>query len=139
MKKTETIALYRDEYLKGKSEEECIRFDEKDIEKQYGAIMAWKRRTKAAAADKVKNDVSVSAIVAVLKKAKADIPTLKTLSDNDKSKLYEALNGALDEVTNFERYKKMELLRHLESERDKITKQGDDLTRQIDEIRQQLG
>lgn len=143
MKKSERIALYRDAYLKGKSEEECRRFDEKDVEKQYGAIMAWKRRKDEAArqyrrANATEEEATPRTIAAVLIRVKSDIHSLKSLSDEDRGMLYDALNGALDEVNNFDRYKKAELLQRLESQRDEIYRQGEDLNRQIDELRQQL-
>ena len=48
MKKTDTIALYLEEYLNGKSDEDRQRFYEKPVEKQYSTIMAWKRRREIA-------------------------------------------------------------------------------------------
>lgn len=143
MKKTERIALLRDEYLRGKSDEERRMFDEKDVDKQYGAIMAWRRR-KQESSKKVnetveeKEEVSVSTIVAVLNKVKDEIHSLKSLTDEDRGRLYDALNAATDQVNNFDRYKKSELLQKLESERDEIFRKGESLNRRIDELRQQL-
>lgn len=143
MKKTERIALLRDEYLKGKSDEERRMFDEKNIDKQYGAIMAWKRR-KLESSKKVKETVeekeeaTVSSIVAVLNKVRDEIHSLKTLTDEDRGRLYDAFNAATDQVNNFDRYKKSELLQRLESERDEVFRHGESLNRKIDELRQQL-
>lgn len=144
MKKTERIALLRDEYLKGRSEEERRLFDEKDVDKQYGAIMAWKRRRQESSkkiketADE-KEEATVSSIVAVLNKVRDDIHSLKSLTDEDRGRLYDAFNAATDQVNNFDRYKKSELLQRLESERDEVFRHGENLNRQIDELRQQLG
>lgn len=138
MKKTERIALYRDAFLKGKSEEECRKFDEKDIDKQYGSIMAWKRRSEAAATHR-KDETSVNSILALLKRVKIDIPSLNILSDDDRSRLTSAINAAMDEVNNFDRNKKAILLQQLESERDAIHLKSENLNRQIEELRYQLG
>ena len=144
MKKTERIALLREEYLRGKSEEERRQFDEKDVDKQYGAIMAWKRRKneaqkKAKETVEEKEEATVSSIVAVLCKVKDDIHSLKALTDEDRGRLYDAFNAATDQVNNFDRYKKSELLQRLESERDEVFRHGESLNRRIDELRQQLG
>lgn len=68
MKKTETIALYRDAFLEGKDEETRRKFDEKDINKQYSSIIAWRRRRNISSDD----DEQPSAALALelLKKAK---------------------------------------------------------------------
>lgn len=66
MKKTETIALYLDDYFNGKSDEEKQSFYEKSIEKQYSAIMAWKRRRDMSGA--ASNPSSVATILEALKK-----------------------------------------------------------------------
>ncbi|MBD5358410.1 MAG: hypothetical protein HDR88_15730 [Bacteroides sp.] len=137
MKKIERIALYREAFLKGKSEEECRKFDEKDIDKQYGSIMAWKRRSDAATTHK-KEEASVNAIISLLKRVKLDIPSLKTLSEEDRGRITDAINAAMEEVVNFDRNKKAILLKKLESEREEINKQGETLNRQIEELRQQL-
>lgn len=144
MKKTERIALLRDEYLKGRSEEERRLFDEKDVDKQYGAIMAWKRRRqesskKVKETAEEKEEATVASIVAVLNKVRDDIHSLKSLTDEDRGRLYDAFNAATDQVNNFDRYKKSELLQRLESERDEVFRHGENLNRQIDELRQQLG
>lgn len=143
MKKTDTIAFYRDAYLNGKSDEEIRMFDEKGIDKQYGSIMAWKRRSRLAAESQGRKEekeaVSVISIVALLRKVKTDIRSLERLNDTDREKLHEALEGAMDEVNNFDRYKMEKLIRELEDKRQEINKEEENLRRQIEELRQQLG
>lgn len=143
MKKTDTIAFYRDAYLEGKSDEERRMFDEKGIDKQYGCIMAWKRRARLAAQGKSESKstfepVTVSSILALLKKAKEDIAILEKLNDAERGKLQDAISGVKDEVDNFDRYRLVKLVEMLESKREEINKEEEKLRRQIEELRQQL-
>lgn len=104
MKKTETIALYLDDYFNGKSDEEKQSFYEKSIEKQYSAIMAWKRRRDMSGA--ASNPSSVATILEALKKVKRAIPALDTLSPKDADKIRTALNEIYNDVDNFDKIKK---------------------------------
>lgn len=105
MKKTETIALYLDDYFNGKSDEEKQSFYEKSIEKQYSAIMAWKRRRDMSGA--ASNPSSVATILEALKKVKRAIPALDTLSPKDADKIRTALNEIYNDVDNFDKIKKV--------------------------------
>lgn len=46
MKKEETIKMYRDSYLEGRSEEARVAFMAKSVAKQYSCIMAWRHRMR---------------------------------------------------------------------------------------------
>ena len=48
MGKVETVQLYLDNYLAGKAPDFCERFKDKSIDKQYAAIMAWRRKQRIA-------------------------------------------------------------------------------------------
>ncbi len=136
MKKKETIALYLDDYFNGKSDEEKQSFYEKSIEKQYSAIMAWKRRRDMSGA--ASNPSSVATILEALKKVKRAIPALDTLSPKDADKIRTALNEIYNDVDNFDKIKKGQLLRELESEKEKIERQTENLQRKIEALRQEL-
>ncbi len=136
MKKTDTIALYLDEYMSGKSEEDKNKFLEKPVDKQYAAIMAWKRRKEISGA--TGSPASPAAMLEVLKKIKKAIPELDSLSQKDSEKLRTALNEIIYDIDNFDKIKKAQLLRALEDEKDRISRQGEDLDRKIEALRQEL-
>ena len=114
MKKTETIALYLDDYFNGKSNEE--------------------KQSLGAAS----NPSSVATILEALKKVKRAIPALDTLSPKDADKIRTALNEIYNDVDNFDKIKKGHLLRKLESEKEKIERQTENLQRKIEALRQEL-
>lgn len=136
MKKTETIALYIDEYLNGKSEEERQQFYEKPVDKQYSTIMAWKRRRDLAGSNA--NVSSVAAMTEALRKVKKAIPALDSLSPKDADRLRTALHEIYYDIDNFDKIKKGQLLRELESEKEKIIKQTESLDKKIEALRQEL-
>lgn len=136
MKKSETIALYIEEFLEGRSEEERQRFHEKDLAKQYSSIMAWKRRRDLAS--NADNLSSVTSMFETLKKIRKAIPNLEVLPQKDADKLRGVLNEIHDDINNFDRIKKGQLLRELENEREKIARQGENIDRQIEALRQEL-
>ena len=117
MKKTETIALYRDAFLEGKDEETRRKFDEKDINKQYSSIIAWRRRRNISSDD----DEQPSAALALelLKKAKKVINDLDSLSPRDSEKLWDAANEVAGDVNNFERIKKSKTIKKFKKEKKK--------------------
>lgn len=48
MGKSETVKLYIDNYLSGKTPEFCEQFRNKSVDKQYSAIMSWRRKQRLA-------------------------------------------------------------------------------------------
>lgn len=136
MKKTETIALYIDDYLNGKSDDDRQRFHEKPVDKQYSTIMAWKRRREIANSNA--NLTNVSAMVETFKKIKKAIAELDTLSSKDAEKLHIAINEIICDIDNFDKIKKSQLLRELESEKERIARETENLERKIEALRQEL-
>lgn len=136
MKKTETIAFYREAFLEGKDEEARRRFDEKDVDKQYASIISWKRRRNIAAEDD--SEPSVPVILEMVKKARRHINILENLSQRDSDKLLQAINELFDDVANFHRIRKEKLIRDLEAEKEKIARQEENLARKIEALRQEL-
>ncbi|MDE5714423.1 MAG: hypothetical protein K2I16_12500, partial [Muribaculaceae bacterium] len=128
--------LYIDEYLNGKSDEERQQFYEKPVDKQYSTIMAWKRRRDLAGSNT--NVSSVAAMTEALRKVKKAIPSLDSLSPKDADRLRTALHEIYYDIDNFDKIKKGQLLRELESEKEKIVKQTESLDRKIEALRQEL-
>ena len=77
MKKSETIALYRDAYLEGRDEIDRRAFEEKDEARQYAAIMSWRRRQEQAATDR---EASPAAVLEAVKRARKVLLALTELA-----------------------------------------------------------
>lgn len=120
MKKSETIALYRDAFLEGKDEIDRRKFEEKTEDKQYAAIMAWKRR-KSLSESAVDN--SAAGIIDVLKKARKNILSIQNLSAKDSEKIAKLAEALADDVKNFDLIKKGRRLRELKSQRSSLDRE----------------
>ena len=121
MKKSDTIALYRDAYLEGKDEIDRRKFEEKPDDKKYAAIMAWKRRQTLSA--EMRDKPSVNTLVETLKKICKDIENLPELSPKDASKLQALTESITYNITNFDMIKKGQRLRMLKSQRSSLDKE----------------
>ncbi|MDE5675599.1 MAG: hypothetical protein K2I44_09700, partial [Muribaculaceae bacterium] len=73
-----------------------------------------------------------------LRKVKKAIPSLDSLSPKDADRLRTALHEIYYDIDNFDKIKKGQLLRELESEKEKIVKQTESLDRKIEALRQEL-
>lgn len=136
MKKTETVALYLEEFLSGKSDEVRTAFMNRPIEKQYFTIMAWKRRRDLMSA--ASNPTSVAAMIMLLKKVKKSLSSLETLSQKDSDKLRKFLDKIYTDIDNFDKIKKSQLIKELESEKERIARQTENIDRKIEELRKEL-
>ena len=137
MKKSETVALHRDAYLLGKDEEAIKRFNEKELEKQYIAIMNWKRKQNAAAGVSALSS-TVKDVLAHLKEAHKSLQKLETLSPKDSEKLHNAVEDFKQSIIDFEKIKKQQLIQELKSKKDKLYSEGQDLERKIEALQQEL-
>lgn len=79
MTKEETIAIYEPQYLAGKPEDFCLKFQAKTLMQKYNTIMGWRRKQKL---EEQKN-VNSEAIVSALQEVRKLIKNLTTLSGND--------------------------------------------------------
>lgn len=119
MKKTDTIALYRDAYLAGRDEDDCRAFDEKDVARQYAAIMSWKRRQELAsvAASRPAGQGSVASVIEAVRNACKTLQAMDELSARDSERLTEAVSQLRYELENFEGIRKGRRLRELRNRR----------------------
>lgn len=127
MKKTETIALYRDAFLEGKDEIDRRKFEEKDIDRQYAAVMAWKRRKTLAEAA---GNSSAASIAAMLKNARKSVAELPELSPKESERLLALVDSLREDIAGFEFIKKGRLLRALRSQRSSLDKEIEQLERE---------
>lgn len=137
MKRTDTIAMYLEGFLAGKPEGTREKFLAKDINKQYASIMAWKHRQGMAA--KSSSDVTATDIANSVRSAARMIVKLETCSDADLKRINKAIEELQDQLNNFDKIKKERLLSQLENEQLRISREGDEIRRQIDELKKQLG
>lgn len=139
LKKNETIAKFRDEFLAEKSDDYKSKFDQKNQEQQYIAIMNWKRKAKAlsnATGDLAK--VTMANVIAHLKNAHKSLANLTELSPNQAIKVQALLDNVKDTIDNFDRIKKQQLLATLQKKKESLVKEGDDLNRQIEALQNEL-
>lgn len=120
MKKSETIALYKDAYLEGKDEIDRRSFEEKDEARQYAAIMSWRRRQEQAATDR---EASPSAVLEAVKKARKVLLALNELAPKDRERLSAATAELKSDIDNFDIILKGRRLRELRSQRSSLDKE----------------
>ena len=100
MKKSETVALYRDAFLAVKDEDAIQKFAEKELEKQYIAIMNWKRKQKASAGMSALSS-TVKDVLSHIKEAHKSLQKLETLSPKDSEKLHMAIEDFRQSINDF--------------------------------------
>lgn len=124
MKKSETIALYREAFLEGKDEIDRRKFEEKGEDRQYAAVMAWKRRKALAAAADKNNPGMIAATIKNLRKTLVELPELPP---KEAEKLLSLADALRDDIANFELIKKGQLLRKLRSQRSSLDREIEQL------------
>lgn len=124
MKKSETIALYRDVYLEGRDEIDRRSFEEKDEARQYAAIMSWRRRQELAATGK---EASPSLVLETVKKARKLLLALNELAPKDRERLSSATAELKEDIDNFDLILKGRRLRELRSQRSSLDKEIEQL------------
>lgn len=129
MKREETINKYLEKYLEGKSEQQRAEFMAKDTNKQYSAIMAWKRRSS------LKKAVEGITAAEVLKHIKT-LPTLISMVDILSAQQIQTLLGELDKVrAKLENYEADRARREIEE----LEKRKQELDRKIARLRDITG
>ncbi len=123
--KEATVQAYLKEYLEGKSEGRRNAFLLKDIDRQYSAIMAWKRRKEMKEESK---GISAQDIIKHASSLSELIDMAENFTDREAQKLHEALDAAKEHLDNFHRVRKSRELRELQ-------KAQEELQRRIDSLR----
>lgn len=124
MKKSETIALYRDAYLEGKDEIDRRNFEEKDEARQYAAIMSWRRRQELATTGK---EASPAVVLDTIKKARKLLLALTELAPKDRERLSGATAELKEDIDNFDFILKGRRLRELRNQRSSLDKEIEQL------------
>lgn len=123
MGKSETVAKYIDEYLKGRTPEMAEKFRNKDVDKQYFSIMQWKRKQRIESLTPKNADE----IVANLKNVKDLINNLAELTPDDMKKI----NLTLDEIqvclNDYMTKQRVRKIQELEQKQSEIARQLQEL------------
>lgn len=123
MGKSETVAKYIDEYLKGRTPEMAEKFRNKDVDKQYFSIMQWKRKQRIESLTPKNADE----IVANLKNVKDLINNLAELTPEDMKKI----NLTLDEIqvclNDYMTKQRVRKIQELEQKQSEIARQLQEL------------
>lgn len=138
--KGDTVAEVREEFLSGKSESYVNKFNEKTLDQQYNAIANWKRNAKGlAVASKDLAKVTAATVAAYLKNAHKKLQKIETLTPREAAKLQELLDSFKGTIDNFDRMKKEQYLAYLKSEKDRLEREGQGLSKQIEDLQKELG
>ncbi len=119
MGKAETVAKYIDEYLKSKNPESAEKFRMKDVEKQYAAIMGWRRKLRQEASTPESADV----IVDYLKQARVLIGNAPEISAEDMKRIVEQLDMLRDYLTEYKEEQRKRQISELERKQEEIAQQ----------------
>ncbi|MDE5923940.1 MAG: hypothetical protein K2G75_01325 [Muribaculaceae bacterium] len=133
MKKEDTVKMYANEFLEGKSEKKVADFWAKPLDKQYSSIMAWKYRHNHHAENPTRRKRNAAAGLTagdVLRHMRA-LPELigmiSQMADRDFDAMYAALDEARNAVSNYHATRQARLVAELEEQRDAIQRRIDAL------------
>ena len=136
---SETVAENREAYLAGKSEEQINKFNDKNLNQQYAAIMAWKSSAKKLGeATKDVAKTTAATVISYLKEAHKKIQKLEALSPKEAEKLMNMLDSVKSSIDNFDRIKKQQYLAYLKAEKEKLQKQGNAIDEKIQNLQNEL-
>lgn len=137
--KSETVAENLQDFLAGKSEDYKNKFMEKSLEQQYIAIANWKRNAKKlGSATKDLAKVSAATVMSYLKEAHRKLVKLDTISPKESQKIQNLLDNVKSAIDNFDIIKKKQLLEALQSEKEKLAKQNENLELQIQKLQNEI-
>lgn len=117
MKKEEAIELYMERYLDGKSEDKRREFMEKDVDRKYAAIMAWKRRSDIKA---VAEGIYAKDLLKHIRSLQKLIPLAVEMTDKDVALLSEELAKVQETLADYRRQQNLKELQRLEQESDAL-------------------
>lgn len=137
--RSETVAENRDAFLAGKSESYIEKFNQKNLDQQYAAIANWKRNAKALAqSSKEVAKATAATVMGYLKDAHKKLQKLENLSPKEAEKLQGLLDSFRSTIDNFDRVKKQQYLEYLKSQKLRIEKEGEGLSKQIQDLENEL-
>lgn len=113
MKREDTIKLYAENFLKGKSDKVREAFYAKSLDKQYASIMAWKKRVSEKG---MPQTATIGDVMNHLRMSNALLSRISELSTRDKAKIEEAMGKIRASIEDFEATKRQRAISDLENE-----------------------
>lgn len=146
MKRIDTIKLYQDEFLAGRTEAQREAFLTKGLDKQYASIMAWKRRNE------MKHEVGLPGrprismqggeIIATLRKINKKLETAPELVDKDILKINVEIERMSELISNNKKYAQERLVKEMEerlvADEARFQAEQEARRKQIEELRANL-
>lgn len=127
MGKIESIRKYAPMYLKGKPEAFIAAFNEKDIDKQYSAVMTWKSRQKKHSA-KEEAATSAESVLAHIEQTRAIINTLPArLSAEEIARIIRGVENLKGFMEEYKELARREEIARLESQKEEISRRLQEL------------
>lgn len=123
MKKSETIEKLAEAYLADKNEEQRRAFWEKDENRRYSAIMAWKRRNELKEA----GAANIPDIIRTIRSAVKEIGRLESLPEREAEKLLDEIDALRRNVTDFDSIRALREIRELEEQKARLEKRMQEL------------
>lgn len=135
MKKEELLARFRDEFLRGKSEEKRNEFLAKSEEKQIQSLRAWRTRL-----NKLKSEAPSAGIVAkTIKEAREMILKLSDMTNAERNSLKSLLADTDRAIDEFDNRKLQEEIARLEKEIDNQRNGIRAKEQELNELRNRIG
>lgn len=116
MKKEDTVKLYIEQFLEGKSEERKKEFRSRSIERQYASIMTWKHRNS----DLISSD-SYTDILQNIRELKKNIVKMPVISDKELVKLKKEIMELTSSINEYERLRNEMEIKALEAEQQRLS------------------
>ncbi|MDE6272320.1 MAG: hypothetical protein K2M31_04870 [Muribaculaceae bacterium] len=132
-KREATVNQYMADYLHGKSEEKCLEFRSKPIDRQYAIIMSWKYRRDDKKGSRRRKKASESRgltsaeVIRHIQSLPDLINMIENLPDADFDVMYAGLDAAREALQNYHRNRKAREIAVLEQERDALQRRIDAL------------
>lgn len=135
----ETIEHYRSDFLEDKSEEYKKRFDDKDLNKQYAAIMNWRKKIKKANEEQQgEANHTFPVFFEYLKAANSELSALVSLSPKEADKTRSILNDISNKVENFNKIQMQRKLDILLKEEERLQKERNHLMKKITKMQNDI-
>ena len=119
MGKIETVAKYINEFLKDKSPEAADKFRAKGVDKQYFAIMAWRRKLRQEA----QTPESAEVIVDYIKQARVLISNAAELSADELARITLQVDQLREYPDEYKESQRMRKISELERRQEEIARQ----------------
>lgn len=137
--KEETIAIYLNDFLSGRTKEFIDKFNQKTTLQKYGAIINW-RRNKRLREESI-NSISknnTDEFFKLLKSARKEADNILSLSQKESKKAILLIEEIKSIIVNFDKIKKQRIINDLLNQEQKILKEKDNIRRKIETLQEEI-